>query len=111
MFKGIFKNKEMKQTKIEEWKNFELFDLFKDLEQAEHILSNLTIQKPESVEKFYKDFIEELYDVKNQNVPNFKQICIWFASTSTWNKFVGEDGIKLGNRIFKRADKWNKVNC
>lgn len=114
MLNRIFKNREPKPTKVETWKKFELFELFDDLDKAEQILSkrnggysgNFT-----SVEEFYKEFIEELYDLKRQNIPNFNRICLWFAPTSAWDDFIGMDGIEFGNRIYERADNWNKASC
>lgn len=99
--------------KVEIWKKYEIFDLFKDLEEAEEILSKLTGGYSNnfiSVEEFHNAFVEELYDLKGQNVPNFEQICLWFAPTSAWDDFVGIDGMELANRIYERAEKWNKNN-
>ncbi|MBF04811.1 MAG: hypothetical protein CMP76_16135 [Flavobacterium sp.] len=99
--------------KVGIWKKYEMFDLFKDLEQAEEVLSKLTggsSNNFNSVEDFYNAFVEELYDLKGQNVPNFEQICLWFAPTSAWDDFVGLDGMELANRIYERAEKWNKNN-
>ena len=96
--------------KVEIWKKYEILDLFKDLEKAKEILSQLTggsSNSFNSVEDFYNAFVEELYDLKDQNVPDFEQICIWFAPTSAWDDFVGLDGMEIANRIFERAEKWN----
>ncbi|HKX86019.1 MAG TPA: hypothetical protein VJL37_05070 [Flavobacterium sp.] len=100
-------------NKIEIWKKYELIDLFQDLEQAEKILSKLTggsSNNFNSVEDFYNVFVEELYELKGENVPDFEQICIWFAPTSTWDDFVGLEGLELANRICERARKWNEDN-
>ena len=100
-------------NKVDTWKKHEMFDLFSDLEQAEIILSKLNVgssNKFNSVEEFHNVFAEELYDLKRQNVPDFGQICIWFAPTSTWDDFVGIEGMTLANRIYERAERWNKNN-
>ena len=100
-------------NKIDIWKKYEMLDLFNDLEQAEEILSTLTggySSKFNSVEDFLNEFVEELYDLKSQNVPDFEQICMWFAPTSTWDDFVGINGIELANRIYERAKRWNENN-
>lgn len=100
-------------NKVDTWKKYEIFDLFSDLEQVEIILSKLKggfSNNFNSVEEFYNVFVEELYDLKGQNVPDFGQICIWFAPTSTWDDFVGIDGMALANRIYERAERWNKNN-
>ena len=49
-------------NKVDTWKKYEIFDLFSDLEQAELILSKLTggfSNKFNSVDEFYKVFVEE----------------------------------------------------
>ena len=100
-------------NKIDIWKKYEMLDLFNDLEQAEEILSTLNggySSKFNSVEDFSNEFVEELYDLKSQNVPDFEQICMWFAPTSTWDDFVGLKGIELANRIYERAKRWNENN-
>ena len=114
MFKGILKKRENKPTKEQTWKKFELFELFDDLEQAENILTKFCRNNSGNfilIKEFNKEFVEELYDIKYQNIPDFKQICIWFETDSTWDSIIGKNGQELGNRIFKRANKWNKVNC
>jgi len=111
MFKGIFRN--TKPSKVETWKKFNLFELFNDLDKAEKILSELSggySGRFKDSEEFYKEFVEELNDLKYQNVPDFERICIWFAPTSAWDDFVGTNGMELANRIYDRANKWNKAN-
>lgn len=103
MFNWLFK-KNYELSKIGMWQKFELFDLFNDLEQVNQILSKPDIP---SVRAFYKEFEEEFYDLKYQNFPDFKHICIWFAPNSNWNDFIGSE---LGNRIYERAYKWNEAN-
>ena len=113
MFEQFFKNRKTKPTKIEAWKKFELFELFNDLEQAELKLSEISGGYSgifSSAKEFHKEFVEELNDLKHQNIPDFKRICIWFAPTSAWDDFIGLSGIELGNRIYERADKWNKAS-
>ena len=100
-------------NKIEVWKKYELFELFNDLDTAQKILSEIQggySGKFISAEDFCKAFEEELDDLKHQNVPDFRQICIWFAPTSAWDDFVGFEGMKLANRILGRADRWNKTH-
>ncbi len=113
MSKGIFKNKKTEPSKVETWKKFELFELFSDLDKAEKILSELNggySGNYTDAEEFHKEFVEELNDLKYQNVPDFERICIWFAPTSAWDDFVGTNGMELANRIYDRANKWNKAN-
>jgi len=100
-------------AKIETWQKFELFDLFEDLEKAEKMLAEFSGGYSGiffSAEEFYKVFQEELYELKHQNVPNFNQICLWFAPTSVWDDFVGMSGLELANRIYERAYNWDKSN-
>lgn len=96
--------------KIDIWKKYELFELFEDLESAEKMLAEFSggySGKFLSAEEFCKVFEEEVYDLRNQNVPYFNQICLWFAPTSVWDDFVGISGMELANRIYERAYKWD----
>ncbi len=111
MFKGILKNRNTEPSKVEIYKKSELLELFNDLDQAEKILSGLKGGHSGNfldVVEFHKVFVEELNDLKTQNVPDFEQICIWFAPTSAWDDFVGTKGIELANRIYDKANKWKK---
>ena len=99
-------------NKIEVWKKYELFELFDDLETAQKILSKIQhgySGRFISAEHFFQALEEELYDLKHQNIPDFQQICVWFAPTSAWDDFVGANGMELANQIFERATKWNKT--
>ena len=113
MFKRLFKKRKRKLTKLETIQKFELFELFDDLEQAAKILSQLSggdSGEFQSAEEFYEVFVEEINDLEYQNVPDFSHICLWFAATSVWDDLTGKDYIELGNRIYERAHKWNKVH-
>ena len=97
-------------NKIDIWKKYELFELFDDLESAEKMLAEFSggySGKFLFAEEFCIAFKEEVADLIHQNVPDFNQICLWFAPTSIWDDFVGINGMELGNRIYERANKWN----
>ncbi len=97
--------------KIDTLKKHELFELFDDLDQAGKILSEIKGGYSgvfDSAEQFYEVLKDEVYELKHQNSPDFKQICVWFAPTSVWDDFVGLEGMELANRIFERAYNWNK---
>ena len=113
MLNRIFRKGKKKLSKSEEWKKFELFELFDDLDSAVKLVSEYNGGYSGvflSAEEFHKAFSEELYDLKHQNVPDFKNICVWFAPTSAWDDFVGMEGIELGNRIFERAYRFYNSN-
>ncbi len=100
-------------NKIDTWNKYELHELFNDLEQAGKILSEIKGGYSGifiSAEQFYETLKEEIYDLKHQNVPDFSQICSWFAPTSTWDDFVGMEGNELANRILERANNWNRLS-
>jgi len=83
MIKWIFKNGKKEPSKIETWKKFELFELFNDLDKAEKILTELIVGNSGNsvdMKEFHKEFVEELSDLKHQNVPDFERICIWFIN-------------------------------
>ena len=113
MLNRLFRKRKKKLSKSEEWKKFELFELFDDLDSALKLVSEYSGGYSGvflSAEEFHKAFLEELYDLKHQNVPDFENICVWFAPTFAWDDFVGMEGIELGNRIFKRAYKFHNSN-
>lgn len=96
--------------KIEIWRKFELFDLFKDLDLAEKILAEVKsgyCGLYDSPRDFYLAFKEELEELKHQNTPCFTQMRLWFAPTSIWDDLVGAEGMVLANRILERATAWD----
>jgi len=100
-------------NKFETWRKYELHELFYDLEQAEQMLSKIKGGHSGifiSAEQFHEALKDEIYDLKHQNVPDFGQICSWFAPTSVWDDFMGKEELELSNRIFDRADNWDKSN-
>ncbi|PKP19221.1 MAG: hypothetical protein CVU07_00320 [Bacteroidetes bacterium HGW-Bacteroidetes-23] len=100
-------------NKIETWKKYELFELFNDLEKAEKLLAQFNGGYSEvffTAEDFHKSLVEEINEKKYENVPDFRQICMWFAPTSVWDDFVGVDGMELANQIYERAYKWDNKN-
>lgn len=111
MLNRLFRNRKKKLSKSEEWKKFELFELFQDLDSALKLVSEYSGGYSGvflSAEEFHKAFSDELSDLKHQNVPDFKKICVWFAPASAWDDFVGMDDMELGNRIFERAYRFYK---
>jgi hypothetical protein len=100
-------------NKIEVWNKYELFDLFIDLDTAQRILAEIRDGHSGnflSAEDFCKAFEEELNELKHDNVPDFRQICLWFTPTSAWDNFVGYKGMDLANRILDRANRWNTAH-
>lgn len=97
-------------NKFELWKKYELFELFNDLDAAQTILAKIQGGYSGnfiSAEAFCEALKDELHDLNHQNVPDFKQICLWFAPTSVWDDFVGLKGTELANRILERANRWD----
>jgi hypothetical protein len=98
-----------KLSKVDYWKKWELFELFDDLHAAEKLLTDITTGKEESeFAQFKNEFLEELYEIKGDNVADFTRIWEWFAPTKEWDTLVGERGKQLGDNIFRITDKWKK---
>ena len=67
-------------------------------------------------------YSEEFLDAKefstalNQAIKSFedgddscvKDLWLWFAPTTAWDDFVGQEGIDLGNSIFEKLKKYIK---
>lgn len=110
MFKRLFqKNPSDNLSKVDYWKKWELFELFDNLSEAETLLNDIANDlKDDGITKFKNDFIEELYEIKGDNVADFTRIWEWFTPTKEWNKFVGQTGKTIGDNIFRITDKWKR---
>jgi len=97
-----------KLSKVDYWKKWELFELFDDLHKAEHLLTNIKSDDNSQLLKFKIDYIEELYELKGDNVADFTRIWDWFTPTKEWDTLVGQRGKQLGNNIFRIADRWKR---
>ncbi|HEY1055276.1 hypothetical protein [Emticicia fontis] len=95
-----------KLSKIDYWKKWELFELFDNLHQAEKLLLDRARENNDSqLLNFKNDFIEELYELKGENVPDFTRIREWFSPEKEWDRMVGQSGKEIGNNIFRITDK------
>ena len=54
--------------------------------------------------------IDAIDDIEYGNQTDLTRFWFWFAPTTAWDDFVGEEGIELGNRIFDRVDRWKKAH-
>ncbi len=109
----FFKKKKNKLTKREYWEKWEFFDLFKDLHEAEKLLSDYSGGYSGdflSAEEFHAALIDKIDDIEFGNQTDLSKLWTWFAPTCAWDDFVGEKGQVLGDRIFARLDKWQKGN-
>lgn len=118
-FKNIFKKKSsIKLTKSQYWKKFELVELFDDLFKAERLLKDLIQRNIGGVElqKFTDLFVEELYYIHGDNVPDFTSIMNLFRPNGEWDSFQFLKEYKLGIEIYSRSSRWKrnqgfKVGC
>lgn len=110
MFKRLFQKRNSdKLSKVDYWKKWELFELFDDLHKAERLLIEIVNERNDSeFLKFKQDFIEELYEIKGDNVADFTRIWEWFTPTKEWEIFGGQEGKEFGNNIFRITDKWKR---
>jgi|SRR4051812_48540185 hypothetical protein len=103
------KNHSDKISKVDYWKKWELFELFDDLNEAEKLLIDIATDRHRNELLLFKnEFIEELHEIEDDNVPDFTRIWQWFTPTKEWENLIGIDGKELGDRIFKRTDRWKK---
>lgn len=109
----IFSSRPDKLSKCEYWERWEFFDLIEDLYEAEKLLSRYSGGYSDqflSAEEFHNALINKIDDIEFGNQTDLSELWTWFAPTSAWDDFVGEEGEYLGNRIFTRLDKWMKGN-
>jgi len=110
MFKRLFQKRNSdKLSKVDYWKKWELFELFDDLHKAERLLIEIVNERNDSkFLKFKEDYIEELYEIKGDNVADFTRIWEWFTPTKEWEIFAGQEGKEFGNNIFRITDNWKR---
>jgi hypothetical protein len=105
-------NKSKGLTKIEYWEKREFFELIKDLHKAEKLLSNNkggSSTEFLSADDFYDALIDAIDDIEFGNKIDLTKFYFWFAPTSTWDNFMGNSGLEIGDKIFTRVDKWKKA--
>ncbi|PZP40532.1 MAG: hypothetical protein DI598_19270 [Pseudopedobacter saltans] len=108
MFSQLFqKRKSERLSKLEYWKEWDLFELFEDLHKAEKLLAEI-VNNNNEFNKFKSDFIEELYEIEGDNVADFTKICYWFAPKKEWETFCGQSGQNLGLNIYNITNKWKR---
>jgi hypothetical protein len=98
-------------TKIEYWKKWEFFELIDDLHNAKKMLSKYDggcFGEYLSANEFHVALEDAIDEIEFGNQTDLIRFWFWFAPTSVWDAFVGEEGQELGNRIFERVDKWKK---
>lgn len=54
-----------------------------------------------SAADFHKDLKEAIDKYKSGDDSKLDLFYIWFAPTSHWDDFTGENGMKLGDKVFK----------
>lgn len=109
MFKRHRKNHPANLTKIDYWKKWNLFELFDNLNEAARFLAgNKANNASAEFISFRKVFIEELGEIKGDNVADFTLIWTWFTPGNEWDSIVGLTGRELGNTVFQKVDKWKR---
>ncbi|MBX3241372.1 MAG: hypothetical protein KIT80_17815 [Chitinophagaceae bacterium] len=110
MFKRLFKKHPSNNlSKVDYWKKWELFELFDCLSDAEKLLNDMANDKKgDDFAKFERNFIENLYEIKGDNVVDLTIIWEWFTPKKEWEILVGQRGKKLGDNIFRITDKWKR---
>lgn len=61
-----------------------------------------------SADEFHKELKTAIQDYKGGDKKKLDLLYIWFAPTSAWDDFVGQDGANLGDKIFDLINKINK---
>lgn len=109
MFKRFFeKDGPERISRMDYWKRWELLELFDDLHLAEQLLNENQLEPGTGFEEFKYQFIEELYEVEGDNVPDFIRIWEWFKPNNQWDIIMGNAGKDLGLRIYYRTDRWKR---
>lgn len=86
-----------------------MFELFNELHKAEKLLIDYpTDMRQNDFLNFAIRFVEELHEIKGDNVADFTRIWEWFTPTKEWDTFLGQRNKALGNTIFRITDKWKR---
>lgn len=110
-FKRLFiKKRNIKLTKIEYWKRFELIELFDALFEVEKLFTELVLQHTddEELQKFANLFVKELYYIEGDNVPDFTEIWKLFKPDGKWNSFPVLKENQLAKEIYRISDRWKR---
>ncbi len=82
--------------------------LFLLLDEAEELASQYTGGYSNaffSAEEFHLALANSISKLKNGDKDQIKILWLWFAPTCSWDDFVINDGIVLGNKIFELLDE------
>ena len=78
--------------------------LFKLLDEAQELAGKYTGGYSNaflSAEEFHIALKESIIKLKNGDLQQLNRLDIWFAPTCSWDDFVGNAGIELGNEIYE----------
>jgi hypothetical protein len=107
VFKGLFRRKSSDGlSKQDYWRKWELYARFDDLFKAEELLAHIeSAQANGELISFKESYVEEVYELEGDNVPDSTRIWKWFAQDGEWAMLVGLNGKELGERIFPIVDR------
>lgn len=81
-------------------------ELLVDLNRAEKLLNKFTGGYSDeffSAEEFHLALVDMIIALKSEKAVDLMKLYQWFAPTGAWDDFVGEGGVKLGNKIFEQV--------
>lgn len=110
-FMKFLDKSEVKLSKEEYFKKWEISELLEDLHLASEMLSQREggySGEYLSVEEFKLALDEAIDDIEGGNKIDLSFFYYCFAPTCEWDDFTNENGTELGNRIFERVSKWKK---
>lgn len=110
-FMKFLDKSEIKLSKEDYFKKWEISELLADLHLASEMLSQREggySGKYLSVEEFKFALDEAIDDIEGGNKIDLSFFYYCFAPTCEWDDFTDENGIELGNRIFERVSNWKK---
>ena len=63
-----------------------------------------------NAKEFSKALKEAIELFESGNDCSLKDLMSWFAPTTEWDDFIGEEGMKLGNSIFDKIGQYIEQN-
>lgn len=113
-FKNLFKkttpnvySKTDGLSKLEYFEKYQLKELFNLLHQAKELLEkNFPENSNTDFLNFKNLFIEEIYELEDDNIADFATIWSWFQTDKEWNQFTGLIGKEIGLKILNITTNW-----
>jgi hypothetical protein len=100
-------HKKKRETKLEYWSKWELYDLIEDIEKSYGLLAERTHEGNNPHLAYFKESLEiDLFDLNHDNVPDFSNVWHWFRPDGEWRQLTKKSSEEIRESIYYRANRW-----